>query len=179
MSGALGLVADADRLRVVAALLLGAATREEVAQRTGLDARAVSKALARLEAGGAVVEDGAALRLDEEGLVDGLREAAAAARPPREEVDSGVPARAAAVLRAFLRDGRLVSIPAMRSKRLVVLDHVARVFEPGERYAEREVDALLRAFHDDHAALRRHLVDEGFLSREAGCYWRSGGTVVL
>jgi hypothetical protein len=25
--------------------------------------------------------------------------------------------------------------------------------------------------------LRRYLVDDGFLSREAGIYWRSGGTV--
>jgi hypothetical protein len=27
--------------------------------------------------------------------------------------------------------------------------------------------------------LRRYLVDEGLLSREAGVYWRSGGTVVV
>jgi hypothetical protein len=29
---------------------------------------------------------------------------------------------------------------------------------------------------DDHAALRRHLVDEGFLGREGGVYWRTGGS---
>jgi hypothetical protein len=107
-----------------------------------------------------------------------LREALTTAQPAEVPEDHGAtdPAEAA-VLRAFLRGGRLASIPAQRAKRLVVLDHVARVFEPGERYAEREVNALLRAFHPDHAALRRHLVDEGFLSREHGSYWRSGGTV--
>lgn len=31
--------------------------------------------------------------------------------------------------------------------------------------------------HDDFAALRRYLVDEGFLARRDGYYWRSGGTV--
>ena len=31
--------------------------------------------------------------------------------------------------------------------------------------------------YDDYAALRRYLVDEGFLTREGGIYWRSGGTV--
>jgi hypothetical protein len=36
---------------------------------------------------------------------------------------------------------------------------------------------VLRRFHEDHAALRRYLVDEGFLSREKGQYWRSGGRV--
>ncbi len=35
------------------------------------------------------------------------------------------------------------------------------------------------ALHPDHAALRRYLVDEGFLSRASGEYWRSGGTVPL
>lgn len=85
-----------------------------------------------------------------------------------------------AVLRAFVDDdGRLRRIPARRAKRLVVLDRVVQVFEVGERYPELEVNALLRAFHDDVAALRRHLVDEGFLSREQGVYWRTGGTVSL
>ena len=36
---------------------------------------------------------------------------------------------------------------------------------------------MLRRYHDDYAALRRYLVDEGFMTREGGVYWRSGGTV--
>jgi len=40
-----------------------------------------------------------------------------------------------------------------------------------------EVNLKLRSLHDDYATLRRHLVDEGFLSREHGEYWRTGGTV--
>ena len=36
---------------------------------------------------------------------------------------------------------------------------------------------FLRAFHPDTAALRRYLVDEGFLTREHNVYWRTGGTV--
>ena len=59
----------------------------------------------------------------------------------------------------------------------MILDHVCRVFEPGVRYSEREVSVLLRAFHPDYAALRRYLVDEGFLARADGVYWRIGGTV--
>ena len=84
----------------------------------------------------------------------------------------------AAILRAFLdAQGRLVTVPAKRAKRLVVLDHLAQRFEPGERYSESEVNNRLREAHDDVAALRRYLVDEGFLSREAGVYWRTGGSV--
>ena len=82
------------------------------------------------------------------------------------------------VLRAYLDDdGRLVRMPAKHRKRLVVLDHLARVFEPGQRYTETEVNNLMRAFHDDVALLRRNLVDEGFLARADGVYWRIGGTV--
>jgi hypothetical protein len=45
------------------------------------------------------------------------------------------------------------------------------------RYDEREVNVIVGGFFLDHAALRRSLVDEGFLDREAGVYWRAGGRV--
>ena len=83
-----------------------------------------------------------------------------------------------AVLRTFLdADGSLREIPTRTRKRLVVLDHLAQQFEPGERYPETEVNHRLRAFHPDVAALRRYLVEEGFLDRAEGLYWRSGGSV--
>jgi hypothetical protein len=80
-------------------------------------------------------------------------------------------------LEPFMRDGRLTQIPVKRGKRLMLLDYLVQAFEPGRRYSEAEVGEALRAVHDDYAALRRYLVDEDFLSREAGIYWRSGGTV--
>ncbi|MFS8479868.1 MAG: DUF2087 domain-containing protein [Micromonosporaceae bacterium] len=82
------------------------------------------------------------------------------------------------VLRVFLKDGRLVAIPAKASKRRVLLEHIVCAFEPGVRMPEREVDAVLRAFYEpDWVSLRRYLVDEGLLSREDGWYWRTGGYV--
>jgi hypothetical protein len=82
------------------------------------------------------------------------------------------------VLRAFLDpDGTLRAIPARHAKRLVVLDHLAQQFEPGKRYSELEVNRRLRVFHDDVAALRRYLIEDGFLDRESGEYWRIGGSV--
>ena len=82
-----------------------------------------------------------------------------------------------AVLGRFFRGEQLVEIPSQRNKRLVVLERLALEFEPGVHYAEAEVNGLLRRFHADVAALRRYLVDEGFLDRESGRYWRSGGRV--
>jgi hypothetical protein len=81
-------------------------------------------------------------------------------------------------LRPFIRDGRITAVPAKRSRRLLLLDQVAQAFEPGRKYPEAYVDAILKAIFDDHCALRRHLVDESFMSRTAaGIYWRAGGTV--
>jgi hypothetical protein len=81
------------------------------------------------------------------------------------------------VVGRFIKDGRLVIMPSKRAKLLLVLDHVAQEFEPGRTYREPEVNEVLERYHDDYPALRRYLVDEGFLSREGGVYWRTGGTV--
>jgi hypothetical protein len=77
----------------------------------------------------------------------------------------------------FIKNGRLVIMPSKRSKLRPVLDHIAQEFEPGKTYPETEVNEVLLRYNDDYAALRRYLVDEGFMTREAGVYWRSGGTV--
>jgi hypothetical protein len=93
-------------------------------------------------------------------------------------VDQDTDSDAARVLSRFLTpEGRLGTMPTRRSKRLVVLDHIAQRFEPGRTYPEAEVNEVLIGFHDDYAALRRYLVDEQFLTREANVYWRSGGTI--
>jgi hypothetical protein len=169
-----GLLADPIRLKVVAALALGADTIEDVAGAADLPLKDVALAARRLARNGLVRRDGHRLEL----LTDRFQAAARAAAEsaPAPEPLSDDPAQAA-VLAAFVRDGRLTSIPAQHSKRLVVLDHLVRVFEPGVRYPEREVNALLAVWHPDVAALRRYLVDEGLLTREAGVYWRSGGYV--
>ena len=170
-----GLLADDDRRRVVAALVLGSSTVDDVRGATGLGARRILEALARLEGAELVVraDDGSYHPIGE-----AFRRAAMAAATDRPEPDptGDTPEEAAKVLRRFFRGGRLVSIPTQKSKKLVVLDRLAQDFEVGRRYSEREVNAALRRYHDDVAALRRYLVDEGFLDREAGEYWRSGGT---
>ena len=84
-------------------------------------------------------------------------------------------------MRTFVRDGRLLRLPAQRSRRRTVLEHIVQAFEPGTRYTEKEVDAILRTWCTggtvDHVSLRRFLVDEGLLAREAGRHWRSLGWV--
>ena len=78
--------------------------------------------------------------------------------------------------RFFTDDGRLHTIPSKRAKLVLVLDELAQSFEPGRTYPESEVNDVLGRVHPDVAALRRALVDEGFLTREDAVYWRTGGT---
>lgn len=170
-----GLLADDDRRRVFAALELGADTIDRVVRDTGLDPVAVGRAVGRMAEAGLVVHDGGSLYV----LGAAFRMAArtALARRPSDE-HASLPDEQRKVMAAFVADGRLVQIPAQHGKRLVILDWLAQDFEPGRRYSEAMVNLVLGKRHADTAALRRYLVDEGLLSREAGEYWRSGGSTV-
>jgi len=78
------------------------------------------------------------------------------------------------VVRAFLRDGRLVSIPAKPSKRDLLLPVILdRCFPEDRPYEEKEVNMRLALLHPDVAALRRYLVDGGWMTRESGIYRRA------
>jgi hypothetical protein len=198
------LLAEPDRLRALAAVTLGASTLPEVAEQAGLERRAAARALSRLVAGGLLEgEAGKGYRVRTEALRQAARPPAEAGSPDaraggfgaeRAAAEGGGPpgpdagSPEADVLRRFVHHGRLLAIPAARGKRLVVLDYLAGLFEPGRRYPEREVNELLGRYHPDYAMLRRYLVDDGFLARadEQGpgsrwvkVYWRTGGTVEL
>src|ERR687888_467846 len=170
-------LADPERLAIAGALAQTERTSSQLAEGLGLPIARIRKHLNRLTSTGVVrlEPDRRSYRLDPETL----RWAAEQVGPPRE---AGLALGAASedeetVLRTFFRNGRLTEIPAKASKRRVVLERVAMEFEPGVRYPEKEVNAIVGRLFTDHASLRRYLVDEGFLARERGIYWRSGGRV--
>ena len=171
-----GLLADDDRRCVVAALVLGSTTLDQIAAVTGLDPPAAGKALARLVSAGLVIQGaGGGLHL----LAEAFRQAARAAHEqaaPTADEHAGTSPEIAKVMRAFVVDGRLTQIPSAHGKRQVILDWLAQEFEPGVRYSESMVNLILGKRHPDTAALRRYLVDDGYLDRAGGEYWRSGGT---
>lgn len=168
-----GLLADGDRLRVFAAVVLGNESLEDVRRATSLDARAAATALTRLVHGGLLDADAHGYHVQEHEI----RAAARAGRPATVDEHADEPGERARVLRAFVKGGRLQSIPATRSKRKVILEVIAQDFEPGRHYTEKQVNLVLGTRFADTAALRRYLVDEGYLERDLGGrrYWRSGG----
>jgi hypothetical protein len=170
-----GLLAEPARRAVVAALILQDDDLDGIRRRTALGTREVVDALDRL-VGADLVEqaaDGTYVVLAEAFAV--AARAAAPAKVPTAHPDAPIDRRR--VLDRCFRDGVLVQIPTKHRDRLVVLDELAQRFEPGRRYPEARVNGILGVVHPDTAALRRYLVDDGFLAREAGEYWRAGGTV--
>ncbi|MER7591490.1 DUF2087 domain-containing protein [Micromonospora sp. NPDC127501] len=163
-----GALADDGRRRIFAAVVLGATSATEVAERTGLPARAVLTGVRRLTDAGLVTGADGALAADEASLRATARDSR-----PADDPEPGVDP----VLRTFLRAGVLVGLPAQRGRRRVLLAHIAeQSFEPGTRYPERAVDDALKpwcaAGGSDHATLRRYLIDERLLTREHGIYQR-------
>jgi len=76
------------------------------------------------------------------------------------------------VLRTFMRNGRLLQIPAQLKKWQVILGKVVELFEFGRTYTEKEVNVILLDVHDDVASLRRGLIEEGLMTRDHGIYQR-------
>ncbi len=170
-----GLLATSERLRVVAALVLGEDSISGIAAAADLDERSTVRALGRLVDGGLVAHrDGSFVVLE---VAFSL--AARRARPVHDDDGERPDDLRARTLRRVFDGEQLIEIPTKRATRRVVLDELARRFEVGRHYSEQEVNASLALVHPDTAALRRYLVDEGLMARGSGEYWRAGGTVDL
>jgi hypothetical protein len=172
------LLADGDRLRVFAAVVLGHESTAEIREATGLGARAVGSALSKLVEGGLLSSDKLGYRVQEHEIRLAARSSTDADADADVDEHGDEPAARAKVLRAFIKEGRLLSIPTSHAKRQIILDVLAQDFEPGVRYSEKQVNLVIGKRFADTAALRRYFVDDGFLDREGGSgrYWRAGGT---
>lgn len=181
---ALKALSDASRLRIVGLLAARPYAVEELAAALELAPGTVVHHLKRLQAAGLAtarpnhpyVEY--SLRIDalqqlgrklDELEHSGAEEGASLPGPDGE----ALPAYDAKVLRAFLVDGRLVSIPAQEKKREAVLRFLLdRCFAEDRVYPEKEVNQRLALYHPDVASLRRYLVDGNLMARAAGQYRR-------
>ena len=168
-------LADADRIRIAAALSARALTLDQLAEAVRLAPAAATRHLGQLRALGLVTaetgDDGTRYRFDTDAL-NVLKRAVLGGRRPRIEIESSDEWERK-VLGDFLLGERLKTIPAQPKKRAVILRWLAGQFAPDERYPERQVNELLSRHHPDFATLRRELVDSGLLRREAGVYWRA------
>lgn len=169
-------LADKSRLQILKSLAVEDMYVERLAQRLGLTAATVSFHLKKLTQAGAVSSYKSqyytmyTLNRDlfDTTILDIVQEESEEAdlQAQRDE------AYRQHVLDSFFQDGRLKTIPAQRKKKRIVLQALVGQFEPQRIYPESEVNSILARYHDDVCTLRRDLVGEGLLERDAQGYWR-------
>ena len=78
------------------------------------------------------------------------------------------------VISNFFKYGKLTNIPSQRKKREIVLQEIAKEFEVGKQYGEKEVNEIIHKFHEDHCTIRREMIACGIMAREREIYWLIG-----
>lgn len=169
-------LADPSRVAIVNSLLDRAQYVEELAERHALAPSTVSFHLKKLQQAGLVSSRReqyyAVFHANEEVFDTTLREIVSVPPAGQELQDARMEEYRRKVLRGFFRNGRLEKLPAQHKKRLIVLEQFALRFEPARRYTEQEVTGLVTPLFDDYCTIRRLLVDEGLILRDATGYWR-------
>jgi predicted transcriptional regulator len=173
-------LADANRLKIIGLLAQSPSTVEQIASALNLHSSTVSHHLARLAKIGLVSARPdsyySVYQLETKQLETMAQRILSHETQPvvAEEVDMEAYDRK--VLNTYLtEEGRVRGFPTQQKKLEVILRHVVKVFEPGQRYTERQVNEMLSRYNEDTACLRRNLVDFGLMQRQGGGgeYWRT------
>ncbi len=169
-------LSDKSRLQILKSLAIEDMYVERLAERLGITAPTVSFHLKKLADAGAVSSYKSQYymmyslkkEIFETSILDILREesdeAAAQAQRDAEYRQK--------VINAFFEYGKLKSIPAQRKKERIILEEIVRAFEFDRIYSEREVNIIIADFYDDFCTIRRDMVSEKLLDRDANGYWR-------
>lgn len=169
-------LSDASRLRIVQSLTQGDMYTELLAERLGVSPSTVSFHMKKLSDAKLVTarkeQYYTVYSLNQRLLEKTLSELASSSPEQVDEQQRREEAYRQKVIRSFFEYGKLRSIPAQRKKRLICLEEMAKLFEPGRSYEEREVSEIIASVHEDYCTLRRDMVDEGLLRREGGRYVR-------
>jgi len=172
-------LSNANRLKIVALLAKESLSVEEMAEILGLNSSTVSHHLSKLTKVGLITArpesyyNVYSLQLNV--LSDMAERLLSNEMLPTVAEDVDVDAYDRKVLNTFLdENGRFKVFPAQQKKEEALLRHIVKVFEPGKRYSEKEVNEMLSQFNEDTARQRRDLVELGFMKREGGggAYWR-------
>lgn len=169
-------LSDKSRLQILKSLAIEDMYVERLAERLGITAPTVSFHLKKLADAGAVTSYKSQYymmytlkkELFETRILDILRE--------RSDEDAVQAQRDAdyrkRVIDTFFEYGKLKAIPAQRKKERIILDEIVKAFAFDRVYSEREVNIILADYFDDFCTLRRDMISEKLLARDAGGYWR-------
>lgn len=76
------------------------------------------------------------------------------------------------VIKAFFEYGKLKAIPSQRKKERICLEEIAKNFEVGKEYDEREVNQIIENYYEDYCTLRRDMISEKIMNRDGRKYTR-------
>ena len=170
-------LADKSRLQILKSLSLEDMYVERLAERLGLTPATISFHLKKLADAGAVTS-----YRNQYYVMYALRKEIFVSRIldiiQEESDEAGIQARRDAeyrqrVIDSFFEYGKLKSIPAQRKKERIILEEIAKAFEVGRVYTEREINIIIADFHDDFCTIRRDMIAEKIMVRENGKYWLS------
>ena len=167
-------LADKSRIQILKSLMEEDMYVERLSERLGLTPATVSFHLKKLVDAGAVTSrkeqyytiyaiNGEVFNVS---ILDILREKSEE-KSLQDERDEAYRRK---VIDAFFEYGKLKSIPSQRKKELIVLQEIAKSFEPGRDYTEREINIIIADFHDDFCTIRRDMIAEHILVRENSIY---------
>ena len=168
-------LADKSRLQILKSLSLEDMYVERLAERLGLTPATISFHLKKLADAGAVTsyrnQYYVMYSLKREVFLSRILDVI-----QDESDDAAILARRDAeyrhrVIDSFFQYGKLKSIPAQRKKERIILEEIAKAFERGRIYTEREVNIIIADFHDDFCTIRRDMISEKLMERENGKYW--------
>lgn len=169
-------LADRSRLQILKSLALEDMYVERLAERLGLTPPTISFHLKKLADAGAVrsykTQYYTMYALEKSvfmtSILDLIQEKSDEAELQKQRDE----AYRQKVIDTFFEYGKLKSIPAQKKKERIVLEEIAKAFEPDRRYTEREINIILADFHDDFCTLRRDMIGEQLLARDHQIYWR-------
>ena len=167
-------LADKSRIQILKSLMTEDMYVERLSERLGLTPATISFHLKKLVDAGAVKSRKeqyyTIYSINNEvfnvAILDILKEESEEKKLQKERDD----AYRKKVIDSFFEYGKLKSIPTQRKKERIVLEEIAKAFEAGKSYTEREVNIIIADFNDDFCTIRRDMVAEKLLVREKMTY---------
>ncbi|MBQ4425106.1 MAG: metalloregulator ArsR/SmtB family transcription factor [Lachnospiraceae bacterium] len=169
-------LSDASRLRIVQSLMQGEMYTELLAERLELTPSTVSFHMKKLEEAGLVSSRKeqyyTVYSLNRAMLEKPLSEFAVPVPKQMDEQEKREEEYRQKVIKTFFEYGRLRSLPVQHKKRRICYEEIAKHFEPGRVYDEKELNEIIIPIHEDYCTVRRDMIGEGILRREGSQYIR-------
>ena len=167
-------LSDKSRLQILKSLLKEDMYVERLAERLGLTTATISFHLKKLEDAKTVTSYkeqyytmySLCQDVFQTNIIDIIKEESEVIAEQKQRED----AYREKVIKTFFEYGKLKSIPAQRKKQRICLEEIAKSFEVGKEYEEKEVNEIILRFHEDFCTIRRDMICEHIMERDGSMY---------